>query len=239
MVAYAVFQNNILSNFRIDYFINCELEPYILNIGANVMFKVVKLKDIIKILFIMIIIYFLGRIIFNNNNERVEAKVDEKKESFLALGLNYESTFIKKVVNCAKDEEEKTEDMEQTTSFFEPESIFKTASVAFRAEKKEENIGQDDKNTSKENVAQENIQNQDVDQNQAVEVVTPNPIAENYNREFNGIKIKNGTSYELTDDMLNPNNLEINNKNVLIFHTHTCESYTESEDYKYIPSRKF
>ena len=96
-----------------------------------------------------------------------------------------------------------------------------------------------DKDTSKENVAQENIQNQDVDQNQAIEVVTPNPIAENYNREFNGIKIKNGTSYELTDDMLNPNNLEINNKNVLIFHTHTCESYTESEDYKYIPSRKF
>ena len=108
-----------------------------------------------------------------------------------------------------------------------------------KAEKKEENIGQDDKDTSKENVAQENIQNQDVDQNQAIEVVTPNPIAENYNREFNGIKIKNGTSYELTDDMLNPNNLEINNKNVLIFHTHTCESYTESEDYKYIPSRKF
>ena len=45
--------------------------------------------------------------------------------------------------------------------------------------------------------------------------------------------------HELTDDMLNPNNLEINNKNVLIFHTHTCESYTESEDYKYTPSRKF
>ena len=32
--------------------------------------------------------------------------------------------------------------------------------------------------------------------------------------------------------MLNPD-IEINNKNVIIFHTHTCESYTPSEKYDY------
>ena len=61
---------------------------------------------------------------------------------------------------------------------------------------------------------------------------------EKYNKEYNGIKIKNETSYELTDEILNPNNLDIRKDNVTIFHTHTCESYTQSENYKYTPSRK-
>ena len=80
--------------------------------------------------------------------------------------------------------------------------------------------------------------NQEASTDVTTKVVTANPIAESYNREYgNGIKIKNETSYELTDDMLNPGNLEINTDNVLIFHTHTCESYTQSENYTYEPSR--
>lgn len=65
------------------------------------------------------------------------------------------------------------------------------------------------------------------------EIVTTNPIAESYTQEYNGIKIKNETSFELIEDILNPSNLEINNKDVIIFHTHTCESYTSSEKYSY------
>ena len=64
------------------------------------------------------------------------------------------------------------------------------------------------------------------------EVVTPNPIAENANVQYGKVKIKNQTTYNLTEDILNPN-ISIDNKNVLIFHTHSCESYTSSEKYSY------
>ena len=36
----------------------------------------------------------------------------------------------------------------------------------------------------------------------------------------------------MTEDILNPN-IKIDNKNILIFHTHSCESYTPSEKYQY------
>ena len=64
------------------------------------------------------------------------------------------------------------------------------------------------------------------------EVVTPNPIAENANVQCGNVKIKNQTTYNLTEDILNPN-IKIDNKNILIFHTHSCESYTPSEKYQY------
>ena len=44
------------------------------------------------------------------------------------------------------------------------------------------------------------------------------------------MKIKNETSYTLTEDMLKPD-ITIENKNIILFHTHSCESYTSSEKY--------
>lgn len=71
------------------------------------------------------------------------------------------------------------------------------------------------------------------------EVVTENPIAESYTTKYNGVKIKNETDFELTDDILNTDSLEIDKSNVIIFHTHTCESYTSSEKYSYTPTGNF
>src|SRR5574344_845010 len=53
------------------------------------------------------------------------------------------------------------------------------------------------------------------------------------NNKFSTSDIKNQTDYEITADMLDTN-IEIDkNKSILIFHTHTCESYTPSEKYNY------
>ena len=67
------------------------------------------------------------------------------------------------------------------------------------------------------------------------QVITQNPIAEKSNAQYGKVKIKNETDYELTQDMLKPDIL-VDNKNVIIFHTHSCESYTSSEKYPYIPT---
>ena len=70
------------------------------------------------------------------------------------------------------------------------------------------------------------------------EVVTNNPLKLAYNTEYGSVKIKNETSYELTPEILNPD-ITIDNKNIVLFHTHTCESYTSSEKYQYTPTGTF
>lgn len=70
------------------------------------------------------------------------------------------------------------------------------------------------------------------------EVVTQNPIAESYNVECNGVRIKNETSFEINNSILDTA-LDINKENILIFHTHTCESYTPTEQYNYEQTGNF
>ena len=70
------------------------------------------------------------------------------------------------------------------------------------------------------------------------EVVTNQPIAESFNTQYGTVKIKNQTSYTLTEEIMNPD-ITIENKNVLLFHTHSCESYTSSELYPYTPTGNF
>lgn len=70
------------------------------------------------------------------------------------------------------------------------------------------------------------------------EVVTQNPINLSFNTEYGAVKIKNGTSFELTNEIMEPN-INIENKNILLFHTHTCESYTSSEKFPYTPTGNY
>ena len=62
--------------------------------------------------------------------------------------------------------------------------------------------------------------------------VLPNNVPNKFTNSYHGVQVKNETDYELTEEMLTTN-ITVNNENVLIFHTHTCESYTASENYNY------
>lgn len=57
-------------------------------------------------------------------------------------------------------------------------------------------------------------------------------VPEKYTSEYKGVKIRNETKYKLTEEILTPN-VTVKKDNILIFHTHTCESYTPSEKYQY------
>lgn len=70
------------------------------------------------------------------------------------------------------------------------------------------------------------------DTNVTTEVI-PNNVPNKYTDDYNGVEIKNGTNYNLTEDILNCDNLDLNKKDIMIFHTHTCESYTPTEQYSY------
>ncbi len=57
-------------------------------------------------------------------------------------------------------------------------------------------------------------------------------VPEKYTSEYHGVKIKNETKYKLTEEILTPN-VTVSKEKIMIFHTHTCESYTTSEKYAY------
>lgn len=107
-------------------------------------------------------------------------------------------------------------------------------------EKKEEavsSITEETQNTSNNQDEQQPV-SVEVSANAQTEIVTQNQIAESYNVEINGVKIKNETSFEINNSILEtPQN--INKENILIFHTHTCESYTPSEQYPYEQTGNF
>ena len=202
---------------------------------------IIKLKDIIKLIMILITIYVLSRFVSNYISIKnfLDTSIIFKTNEFLKFGINSESNIIKNISN--KDipkENEKTEEVEENTNILAIKTILKIGSNAFNIKEMPKKIVQEEKIEQAENTTENSTVNQEEIAKTTTQVVTENPIAEKFNREYNGVKIKNETSFELTDDMLNSNNLDINKENIIIFHTHTCESYTESENYKYTATRK-
>ena len=93
-------------------------------------------------------------------------------------------------------------------------------------------------NTEEYQEGKQEYQHEQIAENITTQVVTENPLADNYNSESTGVKIKNETSFELTEEILSQR-IEVNKENILIFHTHTCESYTASENYHYEPTGNY
>ncbi len=65
------------------------------------------------------------------------------------------------------------------------------------------------------------------------EEIQENNITPKFNGVFGTVKIKNESDKEITESVLTPNISLENNKDVVIFHTHTCESYTPTEKFNY------
>ena len=66
-------------------------------------------------------------------------------------------------------------------------------------------------------------------ENVTVENVSENNITPKVTSSYEGVQINNQSDYEITEDMLIPDVEITNKKDILIYHTHTCESYTASE----------
>ena len=216
---------------------------------------VLKIKDIVKylvgtIILIGIIVYTTRFFAYKPNEQKIEKK--QEKVSITET-LKIRSNTLKKCLNKTipvMAELEKEKESKKTTnnenkifeSFIETEisSIKGMEETEKEKNKTEDSNGSDNKkNTSDENKSNSNNSITEDEKiilasNSGIktEVVTPNPIAENANVQYGKVKIKNQTTYNLTEDILNPN-IKIDNKNILIFHTHSCESYTPSEKYQY------
>lgn len=151
-------------------------------------------------------------VVADNNEKNNKENISKSNNNYLEGFLKTEISAIKGIEETEKNNDTKQE-AEQATS---------------NQDDKEVNNGNKD-GSEQTNSEQIILASQDAVK---TEVVTQNPISENANVQYGSVKIKNQTTYNLTEDILNPD-IKIDNKNVVIFHTHSCESYTPSEKYQY------
>ena len=210
---------------------------------------VIRLKDLIRfIVFGMIIIFLIFFCKKYFSKIRFE-KIDIGKKVSANLGK-----YIKQAVNTELpeiDENKKIQDEDKKDNKILNAIIGLELGVVNAKEKIVENIemnnevGQNIENEEK-NLTEENEENNKEEKevelangNVETKVITKNPIADAYTKRYKGVKIKNETSYDLTDEDLNYEKLKIEKSNIIIFHTHTCESYTSSKKYSYTPTGNF
>lgn len=203
---------------------------------------VLKIGDIIKYLvgisIIVMLMVFTARY-FSSTKENKNTK------NFKILQANSLTKCMEQEIPAMAsiNSENDTQEKNETSKNNYLEQFLQTEISSIKGiQEAEEVVEVEDKNENQNEITQNAEIKNDVQlaqsTNAQTEVVTPNPISENYNVQYGNVKIKNQTTYNLTEDILKPD-IKIDNKNIVIFHTHSCESYTSSEKYPYTQTGNF
>ena len=213
---------------------------------------VINLKDIIKFIKNIIIIFIIGiiflKLIFFLKNADYVSIEDLQKNYFSGLISN---KIIGKNILISNA-------FENTNTYLKKESsikkvlmselaIFNTEEELMELENQEEAIEFEDQNNNSETdvIEEENNEEIQVTNNENIEsvlptrVITKNNKTDTYTDIYKSVKIKNESKYTLTQEMVTPNVDFTNKKDIIIYHTHTCESYTPTEANNYVASGNF
>lgn len=88
-------------------------------------------------------------------------------------------------------------------------------------------------NEQEENKEEDLNKTIEIAENLETKVINENNIAASFTDAENDIQIKNQSKYDVKELIANSNYQLKNKDKVIIYHTHTCESYTSSEKYNY------
>ena len=195
---------------------------------------VINIRDIIKwaIILAFIIIIIVSGIILVKGKDKLK-DVDEASAEEDSSFLYYIDTEIPLI----SEKEEKPKKPRKEVS--SRSKILDTQlAILYNLDEDKENeevlLGQNDGELD-ENQEVAEPENKRVEGTEAVEtkVITEKNIEASFTDEQNNIQVKNQSKYDVKDLITN-SNYEIKNKNkVIIYHTHTCESYTSSDKYSY------
>lgn len=193
---------------------------------------VIELKDIwkyiVKITLVILIVVGLTKYFSS-----FKTKLNLDKSSFLSC-LDTVIPSIKNI-NQKKDEENKNNKI-QPLKFALGVELGMIDSVQKNSEETIANNGKEEKTEKDSNNEDNEIK--EAETGMKTEVLENN-VPEKYTSKYNGVKIRNETdNIKLTEEMLKPD-VDVNMKNILIYHTHSCESYTQTENFKYKASGNF
>ncbi len=96
---------------------------------------------------------------------------------------------------------------------------------------------------SEESKEEENISTPDVSNpeigNVQTSIIEANNKKDVFTDTYQNVKLKNESKYPLTQEMLTPDIKFKDTKNIVIYHTHTCESYTPTESSQYVSTGNY
>ena len=194
---------------------------------------IINIKDIIKYLVsitLVIILLFILTRYFSGVKDNNDFKLLLNDKLSLILNNNY-TVCLDSTIPCIKNVNKEINKIAEEDDQVESGYLKKLLGVELsQLELEKKTMKNLEKNTE---VAKQEKEDAKTDVN--TEVITEKPLANKFTNQYNDVKIKNETNYELTEDMLKPD-IDIDTKNILIFHTHTCESYTASDKYQYEPT---
>ena len=222
---------------------------------------VISIKDILnflkKVLFIVLIIFFLikfYKIVIHINYFAVFDKLNFIKAShtnaiddtILISNYNNGIKSIKRKSGLRRLLENEFSMFSVEDELMEKENLEELTEFANNTIESEENNDKEDTNLGDyNNVKKEAVQNQtenlinDIPNFVDGKIISLNNKKDTFTNIYNSVKIKNESSYELTSEMLIPNVDFENKKDIIIYHTHTCESYTPTAENSYVASGNF
>lgn len=176
------------------------------------------LKYIVKAIIILLILFIFKLILANSSNDK------NVKLSKLTQNIDLKQTIKENIPILEQTSNDNFDDKKDVNEkIINPLTLVVSSQLNAMNYLEEKKIETDNQNENEE------IQQAEV----GLETkVIENNIPTKFTNLYNNVKVRNETEYQLTEQILEPN-IEVNNQNVLIFHTHTCESYTPSEKYNY------
>ena len=190
---------------------------------------VIKGKDIVKhgvkIGILLIFLFFIQRMFTSSNREKIQLPKIIKEEKL--IGCIEDTIPAIKQVNGSQNQY-----LEETIEKINPFGLVVGMQLESMNHLKVKEIQEEQENQPQEEEKKEEQISVEQAQTGLPTQVLESNVPSKFTNEYNGVKVKNETNYQLTEEMLTPN-ISVNNQNVLIFHTHTCESYTSSENFQY------
>ena len=216
------------------------------------MIKVFKVKDLIKYLIkILIVLVAVALVIkvLNIGKDDEENRLETNKKEATDVSKSKAWIFCiddmlpQIAINKTEEESKKTSQTKITFSLeLEVMEAIKSDSneVTTNTAENEKNQNLSNENNIKneaENTTMNNTQT-GINLDWSVTEVDNSGVNPRHTDEYNGVLINNSTNYTLTQEMLTPD-INVNKNKVAIYHTHTCESYTPTEQYQYTASGNF
>ena len=208
---------------------------------------VINIKEIFKYLFLIILSLFIFVNLLNINNTRKKEINNLQSNLYISLENIEEKNLIRNIdtiIPLVK------------TSFKNDESNDEKQQMELRVLSKELNIinniklAKNKKNNENNREDQSSVYNEIANDPQeeiielaqtgvTTQVIDENNITPSYTNNYESIKIKNQTDYDLSEIIKNASYEFKNTKKIAIYHTHTTESYSQSEKYKYAMTGDF
>lgn len=206
------------------------------------------IKYLVRIIAIIVLMFILARYFGNLKETNVLAKQKEDNNEYGLISCLEETIPQAKQVQMKQDnsEEEKIEPIKTVLNselnFLDALNKKDEVTVEKLASNESgihtENVDIVTNNDNLENNINESLKNIEEAQTNLKTEVIQNNVPNKYTNTHHGVQIKNESGLEIKESDLDFD-LFFNTKDILIFHTHTCESYTSSEKFKYEQNSSF